>query len=41
MASFAPPTGPPPPQVPSGWKAVFNDQYKEWYENESIFLVHL
>ncbi|KAL8822366.1 MAG: hypothetical protein Q9191_006897 [Dirinaria sp. TL-2023a] len=31
MADFAPPTGPPPPKVPEGWKAVFNDQYKEWF----------
>jgi hypothetical protein len=31
MADFAPPPGPPPPSVPEGWKAVFNDQYKEWY----------
>ena len=26
----APPPGPPPPKVPEGWKAVWNDQYKEW-----------
>ncbi|RMD43335.1 hypothetical protein DV735_g1838, partial [Chaetothyriales sp. CBS 134920] len=31
MADFAPPTGPPPPRVPEGWKAVWNDQYKEWF----------
>jgi len=31
MADFAPPTGPPPPKVPAGWKAVWNDQYKEWF----------
>lgn len=31
MADYLPPTGPPPPQVPAGWKAVYNDQYKEWY----------
>merc|ERR1711977_537047 len=31
MADYAPPTGPPPPRVPEGWKAVFNDQYKEWF----------
>ncbi|KAF2097431.1 hypothetical protein NA57DRAFT_58020 [Rhizodiscina lignyota] len=31
MADFAPPTGPPPPKVPDGWKAQWNDQYKEWF----------
>ncbi|KAF2770877.1 hypothetical protein EJ03DRAFT_388640 [Teratosphaeria nubilosa] len=31
MADFAPPPGPPPPQVPAGWKAVWNEQYKEWF----------
>ncbi|KAF2397216.1 hypothetical protein EJ06DRAFT_533404 [Trichodelitschia bisporula] len=31
MADFIPPTGPPPPKVPEGWKAVWNDQYKEWF----------
>jgi len=31
MADFAPPAGPPPPKVPAGWKAVWNDQYKEWF----------
>ncbi|KAK5258193.1 WW domain-containing protein wwm1, partial [Exophiala xenobiotica] len=31
MADYIPPTGPPPPRVPEGWKAVFNDQYKEWF----------
>lgn len=31
MADFAPPSGPPPPKVPEGWKAVWNDQYKEWF----------
>jgi len=31
MADFAPPTGPPPPKVPAGYKAVWNDQYKEWF----------
>lgn len=31
MADYAPPAGPPPPKVPEGWKAVFNDQYKEWF----------
>lgn len=36
MADYAPPTGPPPPRVPEGWKAVFNDQYKEWYTSLSF-----
>ncbi|KAF1926546.1 uncharacterized protein M421DRAFT_209513 [Didymella exigua CBS 183.55] len=31
MADFAPPPGPPPPKVPEGWKAVWNDQYHEWF----------
>ncbi|EME86864.1 uncharacterized protein MYCFIDRAFT_71596 [Pseudocercospora fijiensis CIRAD86] len=31
MSDFAPPVGPPPPKVPEGWKAVWNDQYKEWF----------
>lgn len=31
MADFAPPPGPPPPKVPEGYKAVWNDQYKEWF----------
>ncbi|EXJ69952.1 uncharacterized protein A1O5_07025 [Cladophialophora psammophila CBS 110553] len=31
MSDFAPPSGPPPPKVPEGWKAVWNDQYKEWF----------
>ena len=31
MADFvAPPPGPPPPKVPEGWVARWNDQYKEW-----------
>lgn len=32
--SFAPPPGPPPtasPQVPEGYKAQWNEQYKEWF----------
>ncbi|EPQ62763.1 hypothetical protein BGT96224_A20444 [Blumeria graminis f. sp. tritici 96224] len=32
--SFNPPPGPPPtasPQVPAGYKAQWNDQYKEWF----------
>lgn len=28
---YAPPTGPPPPKVPEGWKAQFNQQYNEWF----------
>ena len=31
MADFAPPSGPPPPRVPEGWKAQWNAQYSEWY----------
>ncbi|EXJ93364.1 hypothetical protein A1O1_01756 [Capronia coronata CBS 617.96] len=31
MADFVPPPGPPPPKVPEGWKAVYSDQYKEWF----------
>ncbi|KAF1961136.1 hypothetical protein CC80DRAFT_488483 [Byssothecium circinans] len=31
MAEFAPPAGPPPPEVPEGWKAVWNEQYSEWF----------
>lgn len=34
MSDFAPPSGPPPPkapEVPSGWTARWNDQYKEWF----------
>ncbi|KAJ9604812.1 WW domain-containing protein wwm1 [Cladophialophora chaetospira] len=31
MADYAPPSGPPPPRVPEGWRAVYNDQYKEWF----------
>ncbi len=31
MSDFAPPPGPPPPKVPEGWKAVYNEQYKEWF----------
>ncbi|ERF70346.1 hypothetical protein EPUS_07611 [Endocarpon pusillum Z07020] len=30
MDQYAPPPGPPPPQVPPGWKAQFNEQYREW-----------
>ena len=31
MADFAPPQGPPPPQLPDGWKAVWNPQYEQWF----------
>ncbi|KAI9814042.1 MAG: hypothetical protein M1827_003506 [Pycnora praestabilis] len=31
MADFAPPSGPPPPRVPEGWKAQWNAQYNEWF----------
>ncbi|RMZ84029.1 hypothetical protein DV737_g1301, partial [Chaetothyriales sp. CBS 132003] len=31
MADYSAPSGPPPPKVPEGWKAVWNDQYKEWF----------
>jgi len=31
MADYAPPPGPPPPRVPEGWKAQWNDQYKQWF----------
>lgn len=32
MDDFAtPPPGPPPPKVPAGWKAVWNNEYKEWF----------
>lgn len=31
MNEFAPPTGPPPPKVPEGYKAVWNAEYKEWF----------
>ncbi|RAL02026.1 WW domain-containing protein [Aspergillus ibericus CBS 121593] len=29
--SFAPPPGPPIPSVPEGWKAQFDDRYKQWF----------
>ncbi|GFF46384.1 WW domain-containing protein WWM1 [Aspergillus udagawae] len=29
--SFAPPPGPPPPSVPEGWKAQYDDRYKQWF----------
>ncbi|KAI4103108.1 MAG: hypothetical protein L6R37_003994 [Teloschistes peruensis] len=31
MADYAAPSGPPPPQVPEGWKAQWNEQYHEWF----------
>ncbi|SPO03823.1 uncharacterized protein DNG_06506 [Cephalotrichum gorgonifer] len=34
MSNFAPPPGPPPPkapEVPEGWLAQWNEQYKEWF----------
>ncbi|KAF2016535.1 hypothetical protein BU24DRAFT_422884 [Aaosphaeria arxii CBS 175.79] len=31
MSDFAPPSGPPPPKVPEGYKAVWNEQYSEWF----------
>ncbi|EEP79234.1 conserved hypothetical protein [Uncinocarpus reesii 1704] len=29
--SFAPPSGPPPPPVPEGWRAQYSDAYRQWY----------
>ncbi|KAK4130925.1 hypothetical protein BT67DRAFT_205987 [Trichocladium antarcticum] len=31
MADFDAPPGPPPPKVPEGWIARWNEQYKEWF----------
>lgn len=31
MASFNPPPGPPPPSVPEGWKAQYDDRYQTWF----------
>merc|ERR1711881_678055 len=31
MSDFVPPCGPPPPKVPEGWKAQWNEQYSEWF----------
>jgi WW domain len=28
---FAPPQGPPPPAVPEGWTARFDEHYQRWY----------
>lgn len=30
MTDFEAPLGPPPPKVPEGWVARWNEQYKEW-----------
>ena len=27
---YAPPPHPPPPKVPEGWKALWNEKYQEW-----------
>ncbi|KAJ5345522.1 WW/Rsp5/WWP [Penicillium brevicompactum] len=29
--SFAPPPGPPPPSVPEGWKAQYDERYHAWF----------
>ena len=39
MSDFIPPTGPPPPKVPEGWKVQWNDQYSEWYVHPSTWRV--
>lgn len=31
MADYEIPSGPPPPKVPEGWVARWNDQYHEWW----------
>jgi len=31
MSEFAPPSGPPPPRVPKGWKAIWNADYREYF----------
>ncbi|KAI2794271.1 hypothetical protein POX_a00863 [Penicillium oxalicum] len=31
MSSFAPPPGPPPPTVPEGWKAQYDERYQTWF----------
>lgn len=36
MADFEAPVGPPPPKVPDGWVARWNEQYKEWYVRSLI-----
>ena len=35
MSDFVPPSGPPPPKVPEGWKAQWNEQYSEWFVADS------
>ena len=39
MADFVSPSGPPPPKVPEGYKAQWNEQYKEWYDFRPIPLL--
>ena len=39
MADYVSPSGPPPPKVPEGWKAQWNEQYKEWYHFRPIPLL--
>ncbi|KAM0711244.1 hypothetical protein Q7P35_001983 [Cladosporium inversicolor] len=36
MSEFAPPSGPPPPQLPEGWKAIWNDQYQAWFYANTV-----
>jgi hypothetical protein len=35
--AYLPPTGPPPPKVPEGWKAVFHEQYHEWLDLDFFY----
>ena len=28
--------GPPPPQLPAGWKAIWNDQYQAWFYANTV-----
>lgn len=37
-APYAPPPGPPPPSVPEGWKAQYDDRYQSWYV---LYLIYL
>lgn len=30
-SSYAPPPGPPPPSVPEGWKAQYDERYQSWF----------